>query len=122
VAPTEKVAVGKMVPQPMVTDSEGNQRKLDSFLGSDFCVIGINVDPRTVMTDAQQAAWAIYAPRYLTVLSRGKTATSADQLVDVENVLVPWFGKYGVSTAVLRSDKYVAATNNTSLEMARIWK
>jgi len=122
VAPTKKVAVGKMVPQPNVTDSVGKESKLDSFLGSDFCVVGINIDPRAVMTDAQQAAWALYAPRYLTILAKGSTATSADQIVDSDGVLVPWFTQYGVKTAVLRPDKYVAATNNTSLDMARIWK
>lgn len=116
VTPTPGSAVGKMIIQPKVATQDGHRALFDYALGNDYAVIGLDVDPRTVMTKAQQDSWSDFQPRYITVRSSHSTPQGDADIVDFEQALEPWFRRYGVRVLVLRPDRVVAATDNTSLD------
>ncbi|MFD2379019.1 hypothetical protein ACFSTJ_18210 [Ottowia pentelensis] len=58
-----------MIPQPRVGDARGRLCWLDEQLGDGFALLGDGVDPRSLLTPAEQAGWDALDARYLTVIS-----------------------------------------------------
>jgi 3-(3-hydroxy-phenyl)propionate hydroxylase len=115
--PAATNALGRMVPQPKVATQTGRRALLDSVLGIDFVAMGMDIDPRSVMTSAQQQAWQKLSLRYVTVRSTHAPAQDDSDVVDFENQLAPWFAQSGARVVILRPDRFVAACSASSLDV-----
>lgn len=115
--PGRRNALGRMIPQPTVLDRQGHQHLLDDLVGSGFVVLGVDVDPRTAMTDRQVEDWTRLGARFRTVRRSFATTDGPDDVIDVTGVLVDWLGRYRAKVAVVRPDRFVAATDLTGLDV-----
>jgi 3-(3-hydroxy-phenyl)propionate hydroxylase len=95
--------VGQMVPQPWVQAADGSRIRLDDALGGSWAVLHA-ADERS----APDPAWSQAGVRSLTVLPAGSSAAD-DSIVDVDDVLVRWMRRRGVTTLAVRPDAIVYA-------------
>lgn len=107
--------VGRMVPQPIVGDTVGRMERVDEFLADDFVLLGADVDPATLLTPAEKAEWDALGARYLAVRPRDAYTQGPDELVDLQDVLIAWFERYGVRAVAVRPDRFVAAADTSGL-------
>ncbi|MBO0841635.1 MAG: FAD-dependent monooxygenase [Nocardioides sp.] len=112
--------VGRMVPQPVVGDVVGKMARLDSLLGDGFVLLGANLDPSTLLSSGERAAWDALGTRYIAVRPQDAYTQGADELVDLEQVLLPWMARYGVRAIAVRPDRFVAAADRTGLAVPDI--
>jgi 3-(3-hydroxy-phenyl)propionate hydroxylase len=115
--PANSNPLGRMLPQPRVASQNGHRELFDHSLGYEFVVLGLDVDPRTVLTPAQKHAWDGFGARYLTVRSAYSEPKDDSDIVDFENELAPWFAATGARVVVVRPDRFIAASDNTSLDV-----
>jgi 3-(3-hydroxy-phenyl)propionate hydroxylase len=108
-------ALGKMIPQPHIATQSGHRALFDSILGTDFAMVGLDVDPHTVVSDRELADWERLGARVITVRSSHSEPQTDADIVDFQDVLAPWFHKHGARVVVLRPDRFVAATDATGL-------
>jgi 3-(3-hydroxy-phenyl)propionate hydroxylase len=113
--PDPDSAVGKMIPQPQIATQSGHRTLFDSILGTDFAVVGLDVDPREILTDTELQGWERLGARIITVRSSHSEPETDADIVDFQDVLAPWFRKHGARVLVLRPDRFVAATDATGL-------
>jgi 3-(3-hydroxy-phenyl)propionate hydroxylase len=114
--PAKGNPIGRVIPQPKIARQDGHRILLDSAFGSDFVVLGLDVDPRSVLTPVQQRAWEVVEARFITVRSSHAEPKNDQDIVDFENKLAPWFKQFGASVVVLRPDRFVVASDNTNLD------
>ncbi|MGW2899279.1 bifunctional 3-(3-hydroxy-phenyl)propionate/3-hydroxycinnamic acid hydroxylase [Streptomyces sp. NPDC001212] len=107
--------VGRMVPQPTVGDTAGRMARLDDLLGHGFVLLGDDVDPATLLTPEERAAWDALGARCLAVRPKASYTRGPDELVDLDEVLLPWLRRYGARVVALRPDKFVAAADTGGL-------
>lgn len=115
--PTDANALGKMIPQPSVATQTGHRTLLDDILGTEFAVLGLDVNPRAVMDATDVLGWERMGARFITLRSSFAMPEGDADIVDFEDVLAPWFRKYGARVLVLRPDRFVAATDATGLQL-----
>jgi 3-(3-hydroxy-phenyl)propionate hydroxylase len=115
--PSESNAVGKTIPQPYVATQTGHRTLFDNLLGTDFAVVGLDVDPRVVMSPDDAEDWTRLGARFVTLRSADAMPEGDDDIVDFENVLAPWFHKHSARVLVIRPDRFVAATDSTGLQL-----
>ncbi|ONM49777.1 bifunctional 3-(3-hydroxy-phenyl)propionate/3-hydroxycinnamic acid hydroxylase [Nocardia donostiensis] len=101
--------IGRMVPQPIVGDTAGRMTRLDDLLGDRFVLLGDDVDPATLLTPEEKAAWDALGARYAAVRPRNAHTQGAHDLVDLDDVVRPWLQRYGVRAVAVRPDRFVAA-------------
>ncbi|MEU3219525.1 hypothetical protein [Streptomyces sp. NPDC006971] len=104
-----------MVPQPAVGDTTGRMARLDDLLGSGFALLGDDVDPATLLTAEEKAAWDMLGARYIAVRPKSARTQGPDELVDLDEVLLPWLRGYGARAVAVRPDKFVAAADASGL-------
>jgi 3-(3-hydroxy-phenyl)propionate hydroxylase len=109
--------VGRMVPQPVVGDTRGVMARLDALLGDRFVLLGDDIDPATLLTPDEKAAWDKLGARYLALRHQGQHTDGPDELIDLDGVLRPWLRKYGVRAVALRPDRFVAAADVSGLSV-----
>lgn len=110
-------AVGRMFPQPMIRDAEGQLRRFDDMVGDWFAIVSYGLDPRAHMSGSTLSAWrelgtrfvAIVAPTQLDSFSRPQAEDDLLVVVDQDTVCKDWFGDHQVAVVVLRPDRFVAA-------------
>jgi 3-(3-hydroxy-phenyl)propionate hydroxylase len=112
---TEMSPIGKMLPQPFVRSTLGERILLDDALGTDFVVLGMDVDPTLVLTPEQKAGWDQYGARYEIV--RSHSIPGSDSLVDIDGQLKKWFDTHGSTVVVVRPDRFVAGSDNSNLNV-----
>jgi 3-(3-hydroxy-phenyl)propionate hydroxylase len=117
---TEMSPIGKMFPQPFVRSPSGGRILLDDALGSHFVVLGMNVDPCLVLTAEQKAGWDQFDARYEIVRSHSIPGTGS--LVDIDGELKKWFDAHGSTVVVVRPDRFVAASDNSNLDVPLLAK
>ncbi|MET8468631.1 bifunctional 3-(3-hydroxy-phenyl)propionate/3-hydroxycinnamic acid hydroxylase [Streptomyces sp. NPDC006422] len=103
--------VGRMVPQPVVGNTAGRMSRLDDLLGSGFALLGADCDPAALLTPAEKAAWDALGARYVPVRPRSARTEGPDELVDLDEVLLPWLRGHGARAVAVRPDKFVAASD-----------
>jgi 3-(3-hydroxy-phenyl)propionate hydroxylase len=103
--------VGRMVPQPIGGDTVGRMARLDDLLGDGFVLLGDDVDPASLLTAEERAGWDALAARYVAVRPKTAYTQGSDELVDLDDVLLPWLRRYGVRVVAVRPDKFVAAAD-----------
>ncbi|GAB2830705.1 bifunctional 3-(3-hydroxy-phenyl)propionate/3-hydroxycinnamic acid hydroxylase [Actinocorallia aurea] len=113
--PVGEGVVGRMVPQPSAADPRGRIGRLDDLLGDGFVLLGADVDPRTLLTAGERAAWDALGARYLTVRPVDKGTETDEEIVDIDGVLCRWMGDFGVRAVALRPDRFVAACDTHGL-------
>ncbi|MEU3711199.1 bifunctional 3-(3-hydroxy-phenyl)propionate/3-hydroxycinnamic acid hydroxylase [Streptomyces catenulae] len=107
--------VGRMVPQPVVGNTAGRTSRLDTLLGSGFALLGDDTDPAALLTPEEKAAWDALGARYLAVRPKSARTQGPDELVDLDEVLLPWLRGFGVRAVAVRPDKFVAAADTSGL-------
>lgn len=114
---------GALSPQPNVRRFNGRSALLDDLLGTEFSVVGLQIDPRTTLDDASRETLERLGVRYVTLYpyggrpqaTQGVDRAPAQGVVEVEDLegrMVKWFGKSGGrkgSIAILRPDKFTFA-------------
>jgi 3-(3-hydroxy-phenyl)propionate hydroxylase len=108
-------AVGKMVPQPMISSSKGKRGRLDDVLGHGFVLLGAGIDPRTLLSATEQAGWDALGARYIAVCSGDQSPTSDEDVIDLDGVLLAWMRAHRTQAVALRPDRFVAAAQGSGL-------
>ena len=107
--------VGQMIPQPRAASVTGLIGPLDDLLGNGFVVLGDNIDPTTVLTAAEKAAWDRVEARYLTVRAADQGTSTLDEIVDIDGTFIDWLRERGARVVAVRPDRFVAAADTTGL-------
>ncbi|WP_255949868.1 bifunctional 3-(3-hydroxy-phenyl)propionate/3-hydroxycinnamic acid hydroxylase [Streptomyces odontomachi] len=107
--------IGRMVPQPVCGDTVGTLARLDDLLPDGFVLLGADLDPATLLSTEQKARWDGLGATYVAVRPRSAYTQGPGELVDLEDVLLPWLARYGVRAVAVRPDKFVAAADRTGL-------
>lgn len=115
--PARDNLLGTVIPQPHIALQTGRRLPLDEVLGTDFAVIGLDVDPASVLSSGQRDAWERLGARLLTLRSSGAAPQENEEIVDFEDVLAPWFQRNRVRVVVVRPDRFVVATDPTGLDL-----
>jgi 3-(3-hydroxy-phenyl)propionate hydroxylase len=97
----------------------GRSERLDELLGDGFALIGIGVDPRKSITEADLAGWRRLDTRFVTVYPFGgrpqgdAARARSEDLVEIEDVsgeLLTWLRSHGQgrgSVVIARPDRFV---------------
>jgi len=104
-------AIGRILPQPVLSDAVGRMARLDDLLGDGFVLLGAGIDPTTVLTPEEKAGWDALGARYVAIRPQDAFSEGADDLIDVEGVLLPWLQRYGARVVAVRPDRFVAAAD-----------
>jgi 3-(3-hydroxy-phenyl)propionate hydroxylase len=124
--PNADSAVGRMFIQPRVETMDGRRAMLDDELGLSFAVIGIHVDPGTVLGTEAAAWWQDLGARFVHVLAPrsgplpvpgeprhsepGSVGGATTRLEDIDGAFRDWLlRRPGDCIIVLRPDRYVVA-------------
>ncbi len=113
--PHADAAVGRMFIQPWVETADGRRVMLDDELGRSFAVIGIHVDPATVLAAGAAAWWRDLGARLVHVLAprsgpHPDPVAGVTRVEDVDGAFRDWLlRRPGDRLLVLRPDRYVAA-------------
>lgn len=110
-------AVGRMIPQPPVWDAAGCETVLDTALGTGFAVLGMDADPRAVMSTSDVEAWSALGARFLAVRTTATGASDDSDLIDHTGLLARWFRKHHARVVAVRPDRFVAAADPTGLAL-----
>jgi 3-(3-hydroxy-phenyl)propionate hydroxylase len=110
-------AIGRMFPQPEVMTPDGRRMLFDDAIGPWFAVVSWMVDPRHYMDAAARDYWQRMGARFVTIVPETQLAEMKRQgverdglnLADLHLGFKDWFGRYQVSTVILRPDRFVAA-------------
>lgn len=117
--PTDKhraSSVGRMFIQPQVVDCHGKHGLLDDWIGPHFAIIAWGSNPLWGLTARQVARWQARGAVFIRVvpqvqLPQEKTGEEGViWLGDIQHRLRTWFAAQPHSVAVLRPDRFVAAT------------
>ncbi|MDZ3991366.1 bifunctional 3-(3-hydroxy-phenyl)propionate/3-hydroxycinnamic acid hydroxylase [Pseudomonas sp. Teo4] len=107
--------VGRMFIQPKVITETGQTQLLDDVIGSHFAFIAWGNDPLWGLSAAQVEAWRALGARFIQVLPEVQLKAGREvpdgviRVGDSTGRLKEWFGRYPVSIAVLRPDRFVGA-------------
>lgn len=115
-ASSKTSAVGQLFVQPAVMTREDGSKLLDDVLGPWFAVVSWGDDPRGHLSAASSEAWIRIGARFVIVRPHtqlgwgkpddGRTVVVSDPSGDIKT----WFDQQQASVAVLRPDRFVAAT------------
>jgi len=107
--------VGRMFIQPKVVTETGETRLLDDVIGSNFAFIAWGNDPLWGLNDEQVQAWRALGACFIQVLPEVQLKAGREvpdgviRVGDCSGRLKEWFGRYPLSIAVLRPDRFVGA-------------
>lgn len=102
---------GEMIVQPIVTDVNGKQARLDEFLPETFVLLGIDADPKEGLDSTAKSLCADLGAHMLAVSPQGTVTFNG--LVDSTGELVAWRGKLP-AFVLLRPDRFTAAIFNAA--------
>jgi len=107
--------VGRMFIQPKVVTESGEIRLLDDVIGSKFAFIAWGNDPLWGLSAAQVEAWHALGACFIQVLPEVQLKAGREvpdgviRVGDCTGRLKEWFGRYPLSIALLRPDRFVGA-------------
>lgn len=114
---TSDSPIGRMFIQPPVKDRSGQRGLLDDWIGPHFAIIAWGSNPLWGLSEEQRARWqargAVFIRAVPEVQLPEGTIRSDDGVIwlgDSDNRLRSWFARQPHSVAVLRPDRFVAAT------------
>lgn len=114
---------GAMAPQPEVRRFDGRRVLLDDLLGSEFSLVGLNIDPFSVLSDENLRRADALNLQCVTLYGYGERPQATQGVVrdlsetspEVEQIdgeMVQWFARAGYkkqAVAILRPDKFAYA-------------
>lgn len=101
--------VGRLLPQPEVTDAEGRTVLLDTLLGDGFALVAVSDRPDRPEIGIDHPIWRRLAVRRV-VLGRGKASSSPDlHLANAAPETITGATSDGDLLLLVRPDRYVAA-------------
>ncbi|WP_237342197.1 FAD-dependent monooxygenase [Williamsia soli] len=104
-------SAGQILPEFEVFGPDGVKAPIDTFLGSGFVFIGLEVDPATALPDAVRKGWEPANPRFLT-LRVGRRSTDPGEISDPAGVLWDWFSENDARVVCIRPDRYLYAAGH----------
>ncbi|QIK74718.1 bifunctional 3-(3-hydroxy-phenyl)propionate/3-hydroxycinnamic acid hydroxylase [Nocardioides piscis] len=93
--------IGRLLPQPHVTDERGNRILLDDATGHDWRVLAL---PQAY----HDASWEVAGTAHVVVLPAG-SAPMPGAVVDDDDVLVPWMRQRSITAIAVRPDGIIFA-------------
>lgn len=112
---SKTTAVGRMFIQPKVRTESDEIRLLDDVIGSNFAFIAWGNDPLWGLSAAQEQAWRALGACFVQVVpdvqlkAARQVPDGVIRVGDCTGRLKEWFGRYPVSIALLRPDRFVGA-------------
>jgi 3-(3-hydroxy-phenyl)propionate hydroxylase len=116
----QQSAVGKMIPQPNVATTDGKLAKLDDVIGNGFTLLGDGVDPSSLLTADQRAAWDVLGATYRAVRSPDQASKAPDDIIDIGGALLGWMRSFGATAIAVRPDRFVAAAAPGDLSVPKL--
>ncbi len=107
--------VGRMFIQPKVLTESGETRLLDDVIGSNFAFIAWGNNPLWGLSAEQEQAWRALGACFIQVLPQVQLKAGREvpegviRVGDSTGRLKEWFGRFPVSIALLRPDRFVGA-------------
>lgn len=107
--------VGRMFIQPKVVTESGETQLLDDVIGSRFAFVAWGSDPLWGLSVDQVQAWRALGVCFIQVLPEVQLKAGREvpegviRVGDCTGRLKEWFGRYPVSIALLRPDRFVGA-------------
>lgn len=98
--------VGRMISQPTVTDSAGNQALLDEHLGEGFAILGYNCQPEEELGAELAKQWREEGIKLVGLDDRGN---SAGLSIPAGSHLAELFGQSEANLVLLRPDRFCMA-------------
>lgn len=108
----DNTAVGKILPQPKVTDSRGRLAYLDDITQDRFFVLGNNIDPKPIMSTEQIEQWNELNAQYFTLLDVEADGKGFDDIVDIHGSLIDWMKQHQTDVVIVRPDKFIVASGH----------
>lgn len=108
----QNAAIGKILPQPMVTNSQGKLAYLDDLLEDNFVAIGNGKDPRQIMSAEEQQSWEKLNLKYYTLMNVDSDGKGYDDLIDINGSLIEWMNQHNADIIIVRPDKFIMAANH----------
>lgn len=108
--------VGRMFIQPRVSRARGDSVLLDDLIGPNFAVVGWGTNPLHWLSEEQIARWRTRGAVFIQAVPDEQLANNPGErqgplwIGDPEDRLRKWFAAIPDSVAVLRPDRFVAAT------------
>lgn len=107
--------VGRMFIQPKMLTESGETRLLDDVIGSNFAFIAWGNNPLWGLSAEQEQAWRALGACFIQVLPQVQLKAGREvpegviRVGDSTGRLKEWFGRFPVSIALLRPDRFVGA-------------
>ena len=110
---------GRQLPQPIVKGPDGRSARLDDLLGAGFALVGVGIDPRATLGEADLAFWRRLDTRHAAVHAfggrpQGDAARGRGDppivIEDVSGELLAWLRAHGHghgSVVIVRPDRFV---------------
>lgn len=114
------VGLGRMIPQPITGDTTGRMARLDDHLGHQFVLLGEDIDPATLLSAEEKADWDELGAHYRAVRPKTSHTQGPDELVDLDEVVLPWMHRYGARVIAVRPDRFVAAADTHGLAVPAV--
>lgn len=95
---------GTYLPQPTIRDQKQNEVRLDDVLGRGFAVIGLDIDPRSLLKNPE--LWSQLDTTFVTLVTEPH---HVDEWQDHTGTLTAWFKKHQAQIAIVRPDRFVYA-------------
>ena len=107
----KKTLVGRMLPQPVVTDADGQDRKLDDVLGRGFALLALGLDADAAFAGLDQDVWTRLGANRVALTFGGTPADgAAGRTVALPADRIPAkYRPYAGKILLVRPDRYVAA-------------
>lgn len=112
----QNTPVGRTFPNYDV-GTENGRMLLDDFVGHDFCIYGLNADPRSLLTAEQVTAWEKWGARFITIKT-GTLVVGKDEIGDAVGRLWEWFQVYGAKLAIVRPDRIVYGIDSDQVDLS----
>lgn len=106
-------AVGATLPQPWVLDTDAQRTRLDDALGGDWALLHDGSIEGTVGLER----WRRPGVRTLRALPAG-ASPSAEGVVDIDAVLLPWMRAMGARAVAVRPDGFIYSVHGGSATLA----
>jgi 3-(3-hydroxy-phenyl)propionate hydroxylase len=103
-------AAGTMIVQPVVTTGSGQRVRFDDMLGTEWSVVAMDADPRSVVDLDTAIMWEQLPARFIRVVPRGRSrddTSGAETVEDTDGDLARWFAVHRANLVVVRPDKIV---------------
>lgn len=113
----QKTPVGRTFPNYDV-GTENGRMLIDDYLGQDLCILGLNADPRTLLSPSEVSAWEAWGARFIRIRT-GTLVVGHDEVGDPVGRLWEWFQKNNnAQLAIVRPDRIVYGVDSDNVDLS----